>query len=293
MTLPDLLFTPFTDFAFMRRALVGCVALSLGAAPLGVLLTLRRMSLMGDALSHAILPGVAAGFAVAGLSFTAMSLGGLIAGLIVALLAGLAAHYTKQREESSFAAFYLIAVSAGVMLLSLHGKTVDLVHILFGRVLAIDTEALVTMASVTSLTLLALALFYRQIITESFDPNFLSNVTGSRRRAPITQALFLTLVVLNLVAGFQTLGTLQAVGLMMLPAVTARYWATEVWGLSLTALTIALISSLSGLLLSYHTDTPSGPAIILTAGAIYLASLLFGRRDSLRARYFPAPHLER
>ena len=81
---------PFLDFSFMRRALVGCLALALGAPPLGVLLVLRRMSLMGDAMSHAILPGAAIGFLVAGLSLFAMTIGGLIAGLAVALVAGVA-----------------------------------------------------------------------------------------------------------------------------------------------------------------------------------------------------------
>src|SRR5690606_6945474 len=101
---------PFADYGFMRRALAGTSAAALGAAPLGVFLVLRRMSLMGDAMSHAILPGVAAGFLLSGLSLWAMLLGGLLTGLLVALLAGVVARLTPLREDASFAAFYLISL---------------------------------------------------------------------------------------------------------------------------------------------------------------------------------------
>ena len=106
----DGLIAPFAEFAFMRRALVASLALSLSAAPLGVFLTLRRMSLMGDALSHAILPGVALGYLVAGLSLSAMAIGGLLAGMLVAGLAGLVSRVTTLKEDASLAAIYLVAL---------------------------------------------------------------------------------------------------------------------------------------------------------------------------------------
>src|SRR4029078_12751424 len=101
---------PFVDFALMRRALVGCFALSLGAPPVGVFLVLRRLSLMGDAMSHAILPGAAIGFLVAGLSVPAMSLGGFIAGIAVVLLAGLVTRSTILREAASPRGFFIVSV---------------------------------------------------------------------------------------------------------------------------------------------------------------------------------------
>ena len=115
MSVAQWVLSPFLDYGFMRRALAGACALSLGAAPLGVFLVLRRMSLMGDAMSHAILPGVAAGFLLAGLSLGAMMLGGIVTGLAVALLAGLVARLTPLREDASFAAFYLISLGLGVL----------------------------------------------------------------------------------------------------------------------------------------------------------------------------------
>jgi len=137
---------PFVEFAFMRRALVGCFALSLGAPPVGVFLVLRRLSLMGDAMSHAILPGAAIGFLVAGLSVPAMSLGGFIAGIAVVVLAGIVTRSTMLREDASLAAFYLVSLALGVLIVSVKGSSIDLLHVLFGTVLALDDAALILIA---------------------------------------------------------------------------------------------------------------------------------------------------
>lgn len=283
-----LLVQPFIEFGFMRRGLVGCLALALGCGPIGLFLVMRRMSLMGDALSHAVLPGAAIGFIFAGLSLPAMGLGGFVAGISVALIAGLVSRFTSVREDASFAAFYLLALSVGVLLVSKYGSNVDLIHILFGTVLAVDDAALLLVASIASLTLLTLAVIYRPLLLESYDPAFLQSVGAS---GGVYHLIFLVLVVLNLVAGFQALGTLMAVGLMMLPAITARLWAQSVGGMLLTAITLALSSGLGGLLCSYHFDLPSGPAIILFAGSLYVLSLLFAPAGGVLPRLIRQRHL--
>ncbi|WP_374356318.1 metal ABC transporter permease [Chitinimonas sp.] len=285
----DLFWQPFADFAFMRHALVGCLALALGCAPIGLFLVLRRMSLMGDAMSHAILPGAAIAFIAFGLSLTAMSLGGLLAGLVVVLAAGAVTRSTQLKEDASFAAFYLVSLASGVLLVSKWGNNVDLMHILFGSVLAVDDMALCFLAGVASITVLTLAVLYRALVVESFDPEFLRATGGGGAWAHFG---FLILVVLNLVAGFQALGTLMAVGLMMLPAASARLWARELPAMLAIALGIALLSAYIGLLLSYHADLPSGPAIILTAGLAYFASLGLGRHGGLLGRWLRGRHLE-
>lgn len=289
MILYDWLLAPFADYAFMRRALVGCLALSLGCGPIGILLLLRRMSLMGDALSHAVLPGAAAGFVVAGLSLGAMSIGGFIAGLTVALLAGLVTRLTPLREDASFAAFYLSSLALGVLLVSLHGSNVDLLHVLFGSVLAVDDAALILVGCISSVTLIGLAVIYRPLVVECFDPGFLraQGVDGGRYHL-----LFLVLVVLNLVASFQALGTLMAVGLMMVPAAAARFWGREVWTLAAISAGIAFASGFVGLLASFHLGLPSGPAIVLTASTVYLLSVLFGPHGGVLRRFRRARHLE-
>lgn len=285
MTPYDALIGPFVEFDFMRRALIGSLALSLGAGPVGVFLMLRRMSLAGDAMAHAILPGAAAGFLVAGLSLPAMTLGGLVAGVSVALLAGLVTRTTVLKEDAALAAFYLLSLALGVTMVSLRGSNVDLLHVLFGSVLALDDDALLLLAGVATVTLVTLALVYRPLVLECVDPGFLASV--SRAGGP-AHLIFLGLVVLNLVAGFQALGTLLAVGVMMLPAATAPFWTARLAPMFAVAVAAGAIASVAGLLGSYHTGVPTGPAIILAAGVVYLLSMAFGPAGGLVWRLVPA-----
>ncbi|MCJ8335214.1 MAG: metal ABC transporter permease [Epibacterium sp.] len=280
----DAIVQPFADFGFMRRALLGCLAVSLGATPVGVFLMLRRMSLTGDAMAHAILPGAAVGFLISGLSLGAMTIGGLVAGMLVALLSGFVTRVTALREDASLAAFYLISLALGVLIVSTRGSNVDLMHVLFGTVLALNNPALLLLCSIASLSLLVLAVMYRPLVLECADPQFLRSVSGL---SAVTHFTFLALVVLNLVGGFHALGTLMAVGIMILPAAAARFWVSSAGGLILVAVIVAFLSSLSGLLLSYHFSLPSGPAIILVAGLIYFLSLIIGPVGSVVAQARP------
>jgi len=224
----DTLFAPFVEFGFMRRALMGCIAVSVGATPVGVFLMLRRMSLTGDAMAHAILPGAAVGFLISGLSLWSMTIGGLIAGMAVALLSGFVTRVTDLREDASLAAFYLISLALGVLIVSTRGSNVDLMHVLFGTVLALDDAALMLLCGIASISVLILALILRPLVLECADPQFLRSVSGA---SAITHFTFLALVVLNLVGGFHALGTLMAVGIMILPAAAARFWAESIGGL--------------------------------------------------------------
>ncbi|CAM5199425.1 Zinc ABC transporter, inner membrane permease protein ZnuB OS=Castellaniella defragrans (strain DSM / CCUG 39792 / 65Phen) OX=1437824 GN=BN940_02256 PE=3 SV=1 [Castellaniella denitrificans] len=264
---------PFIEFGFMRRALAGALALAFAAGPLGVFLVLRRLSLMGDAMAHAILPGVAVGFLTAGLSMTAMTLGGLVTGVAVAVLAGLVSRMTPLREDASFAAFYLVSLGLGVLLVSLKGTNMDLIHVLFGTVLGLGDAALILVTVVSSVTLLALAALLRVLAMECLDPGFLR---AEGRAGAWAHIGFLLLLVLNLVAGFQVLGTLMVVGIMMLPATAARFWARPVGAQMVLAAALGALASYAGLLVSYHADVPASPAIILAAGAIHFVSVAFG-----------------
>jgi len=285
----DVLITPFIEFEFMRRALAAVVALSLAGAPIGVFLMLRRMSLVGDAMAHAILPGAAIGFLLSGLNLFAMTTGGLIAGFTVALLAGLVSRATGLKEDASLATFYLASLALGVSIVSLKGSNIDLLHVLFGNILAMDDQTLLVIAANATITLIVLAVIYRPLVIESVDPLFLRTV--SRAGAP-AHLVFLALVVINLVNGFQALGTLLAVGLMILPAGIARFWSRDITGLICIAVASALISGYAGLALSFQTRLPSGPAIILVAAGLYMASVLFGSVGGLVRQLFPGRHLE-
>ena len=270
----ELFVEPFVKFEFMRRAMFGCLVIAAGAAPLGVFLMLRRMSLTGDVMAHAILPGAAIGYLVGGFSLSALTFGGIIAGFVVALLSGLIARTTILKEDASLATFYLISLALGVLIISIRGDNIDLIHILFGSVLALNDGALLLLCSVTTFTMLALALLFRLILMESVDPQFLASLS---RLGAVAHYCFLALVVLNLVAGFHAMGSLMIIGIMLLPAATARFWARSVGILILVAFLTGAASSLLGLLASFHFSVPSGPAIILTAGLFHLISLFIGR----------------
>jgi zinc/manganese transport system permease protein len=285
----DALIGPFIEFEFMRRALAAVVALSLGGAPIGVFLMLRRMSLVGDAMAHAILPGAAVGFLLSGLNLFAMTAGGLVAGFAVALLAGVVARTTDLKEDASLATFYLASLALGVTIVSVKGTNIDLLHVLFGNILAMDDQTLLVVAFNATLTLIVLAVIYRPLVIESVDPLFLRTVS---RAGALAHLVFLALVVVNLVNGFQALGTLLAVGLMILPAGIARFWSRELSGMISIAVASAILSGYAGLVLSFQTRIPSGPAIILVAAALYVVSILFGNVRGVVRQLFPAPHLE-
>ena len=280
-----MLLDPFIEFGFLRRALVGCLALSVAAPPLGVFLVLRRMSLTADVLAHGILPGVAVAFLIAGLSVPALAIGGLVAGLVVAVGAGALSRATGGREDASFAALYLVALALGVALVSWRGGGLELNQILFGSALGVDDAALLLMAGTATLTLGVLAFAWRPLVLECLDPAFGASVGA---RGAWWHLSFMALLVLNLIAAFQALGTLMALGLMMLPAFAARLAARGVGGAAAAAVVLAVAASVAGLLVSYHLDVPSGPAVVLAAGAGWAVSVLAGPVEGLLPRLLAA-----
>ncbi len=268
---------PFS-YAFMKKALAGCLCLSFSCGPVGLFLILRRMSLMGDALSHSVLPGAAIGYVLTGLNLKAMALGGIISSLLVALFSGLTSRYTKMKEDASFAGYFIMSVAIGVLIISTRHNAIDVMHILFGSALAVNTASLQLIAVFSSITLFVLAVTYRGLVLDCFDPDFFKQIGG---RPNFYHSLFLLLVVLNLVAGFQALGTLLSLSIMLLPPLAARFWTERLLQTLILTVTFAVFSGWSGLLLSYHFNLPTGPCISLVAGVLYLTSLLFGSKGSV------------
>jgi len=268
----SLVIAPFQDYVFMRYALIACLGISLSSAPLGVILIQRRMSLMGEALSHGILPGIAVAYLWGGMWLPGLTFGGIIAGLIVTLLSHTTTRKTILNEDASFSSFYIIALAIGILILSLKGGNMNLLHLLFGNVLAVDSNSLLFIISMTSLTLILLILLYRPLIYDCFDPLFMQSVG---LKSIYYNTIFLTLIVCNLVSGCQTLGTLMALGIMMVPAVTARLLSKRLFPIFIISIVLAIVSSYIGLLLSFHFNWPSGPTIILTAGVIYFITIIY------------------
>jgi zinc/manganese transport system permease protein len=241
------------------------------------------MSLMSDVLQHGVLPGIAIGALFAGLSVWAMGFSGVVAGLAVAVIAGWLARRTGGREDSQLAGMYLLALAIGVALISSQ-HSLDLTHILFGNVLAVDDAALFGMAGVATVTLPVLALIWRPLVLESLDPGFMAATAG---KGGLWHLVFLMLVVLCVVSGFVALGTLMSVGLMMLPAIAARHWSASLAGQVRMSVFLACLSSAGGLILSFNLDIPAGPAIVLTAGGLWIVSLLTGPGGSLWRQAIP------
>jgi zinc/manganese transport system permease protein len=272
MSAHALLVEPFETLAFMRAALVACLALALANGAVGTLLILRRASLDGDVLGHAVMPGAAIGFLYAGASPAWLSLGGLASGFAVAAFAELLAK-DRARRDVGLVAFYLIALSLGVLLVAWRGSNVEIMRVLFGTVLAIDRAALLEIAAVASAILLLVAGLYRPLAVGAFDPAFLR---AAGVRVPYG-AVFSGLVVLALVASFQAFGTLLALGPMLLPAAAARCWRLGSAASIALATGFGLAASMAGLLISYHGNLPSGPAIVLSAGLLFGISFILAR----------------
>ena len=262
------------NYAFMRRAFVVTTILSASVAPVGAFLVLRRLSLAGEAMAHAITPGVVIGFVTAGLSVMSLLFGGLIAGLGVAVLTAYLARNTILRSDASLASLYLIALAIGIFILSAAGSAVPLKSFLFGSILGVDDASMILVSGVATVTLMTFALILRPLIMSTCDPVFFESQV---KRPWIVDQGFMFLLVLNLLAAFKTLGTLMAVGLMILPATAARYWSGTITAQLGLGFIFSLLSCWLGLTLSYILpETPSGPAIVLVAGVIFVLSALFG-----------------
>ncbi len=267
-------FAEMWSYAFMRRAFVATSILSASIAPVGAFLVLRRLSLAGEAMAHAITPGIVIGFVSAGLSVISLLVGGLIAGVGVAALTAFLARRTILRSDASLASLYLIALAVGIFVLSTAGSAIPLKSFLFGSILGIDDASMILLGCVATVTLVSFAVLLRPLIMSTIDPVFFETQV---RRPWLVEQGFMLLLVLNLLAAFKTLGTLMAVGLMILPATSARYWSNTITLQMVLGFLLSLISCWLGLTLSYlFPTTPSGPSIVLVAGAIFTLSFILG-----------------
>jgi len=275
--------------AGFRSAAAGALALAFGGAPLGVLLIARRMSLVGDALSHGILPGAAIAYLLFGRDPAALTIGALLAGLVLAAASSLLARTGRLPEDASFAVFYLSALALGVLLMGRQQNLEVLHEMLFGAAGAMGRDAVVLSAVAATATLVAMALFIRGFLAESADPVFTRSV-GVQARA--LHLLLMMLVALNLVAGFRAFGALMTVGLMMIPAAAARFWAKGYGGQAAIAVLISATASLAGLLVAAWKGIEPGAAMTLSAASLFALSGIFGRVGGLVQNLPGRAHLE-
>lgn len=265
-------------YDFIRRGLLSAILLSVSGGLLGSVLVLRRMALMGDALSHSLLPGLALAWFFFGKSPLALLAGALLAGLLTALGSALVSRLTRLKEDAAFGSFFLIAYATGIALVSTAGTRVDLVHFLFGNILGVGREDIVLTACAASMTVLTFAAFRRGIVLELFDPTF-ARATGLG--GGFLHIGFLALTVLNLVAALQTMGVVLALGLFLLPAASAYLWCDRFLWMLVLSISFGAIGSFAGVLLSYQTGVPSGPGIVLCLGFVFLVSAFLSPQHGL------------
>lgn len=279
----DILLDPFINFGYMRRAIVACCALSISITPVGVFLILKRMSLIGDALSHSILPGIAIGYFYSGASYTFINISGFLSGIIVAILSIWVSEKTSLQKDSSFSGLCLGSLAFGTILISLSSSNSNLLNLLFGSILSLNISNVYYIGIISTITLISLALLYRALIIEAFDPDFLKGYNMSLSK--YIQIFFLLIVVLNLIASFQITGTLMSIGLMILPGLTAYFWVKNLTSILILSIFIAILCSCIGLLGAFYTTLPAGPIIVLCGSFTFFISILFGKNNGIFSLY--------
>ena len=285
----DLFITPFVEFDFMLNALISLLCLCCSSPIVGVFLSLKKMSLSGDAISHSILPGVTISFLFFGLSVTALTLGGLIAGLIVIILSSLFSRASTASSDNILTVFYLFSLSLGVLIMSISGSNLDLLNFLFGNIFAINNETILLLGIITSLTLITIFFISRPLIIEIVDPLFFSSIS---KIGGLIDIIFMILVVLNLIASFQAIGTLMGIGIMVIPSISLRFWTNNLFKIIIFSVITALLSSYVALIISFNVNISCSPLIIIILSSFFLLSFIIGKRNGIIWNYIKTKHYE-
>jgi ABC-type Mn2+/Zn2+ transport system permease subunit len=259
----------------MVRGLLASVMVGILCAVMGTYVVLRGMAFLGDAMAHAILPGVAIAFLLHG----SLLVGAVVAAVIIALSIGLFSKGGIVKEDTAIGILFAAALSLGVALISsIQTYAVDLSHILFGNVLGVSTSDLMLTAGLGLIVLVSVALLYKQFLVISFDPILAATL---RLPAELLRNLMLVLLALTVVVSLQTVGVGLAAAMLITPAATAYLLTRRLWPMMLVSASIGAFSSLAGLYFSYYLNIVSGSAIVLMATVIFLVVFLFQPKRGL------------
>jgi len=266
---------PFT-FPFMVRGLAAALTVGLVCPVLGAYVVLRGMAFFGDALAHIILPGVVAALL---LGWPLVS-GALIVGIAAALVIGAISRRSTIKEDAAIGVVFAGCLALGIAMLSARrGYAVDLTHILFGNLLGVSSADLALIAILGALALLAVFALYKEFLVLSFDP-----LLATTLRLPVNrlQNLMLILLAVVIVVSIQAVGVALVLAMLVTPAAAASLLTRRLPVMMAVGAAIGASSAIVGLYLSYYTNLPSGPAIVLTATAIFFVALAVGRRPRWR-----------
>lgn len=265
-------------YAFMVRGLLASVMVGILCAVMGTYVVLRGMAFLGDAMAHAILPGIAIAYLLRG----NLLVGALVAAAIVALSIGFFSRGGVVKEDTAIGILFAAALSLGVALIStIQTYAVDLTHILFGNVLGVSVSDLWLTAGLGFFVLLMVAVNYKQFLVISFDPVLAATL---RLPAELLRNLMLLLLALTVVISLQTVGVGLSAAMLVTPAATAYLLTRRLFPMMLISAAIGAASSLVGLYLSYYLNIVSGSAIVLTATAFFLLAFLFNPRQGVLRR---------
>jgi manganese/iron transport system permease protein len=273
----DWLTEPFT-LEFMQRALAASLIVGVVCAVLGCFVVLRSMAFLGDALAHAILPGVAIAYLLGANLFA----GALVAALVVAFAIGFFSRGGAVREDTAIGIMFAAALSLGVVLIStVRTYATDLTHILFGNVLGVSSTDLWLTGGLAALVLGVLFVLYKEFVLAAFDP-VLAHTLG--RRPELMRALMLVLLALTIVVSLQTVGVGLVAAMLVTPAATASLLTRRLPAMMAVAALVGVVSSVTGLYVSYYLDVSSGAAIVLTATVLFVCAFVFAPRRGLAWR---------
>jgi manganese/iron transport system permease protein len=264
----DLLLEPLA-YGFMQRALAASLMVGVLCSVIGCYVVLRSMAFMGDALAHAILPGVAIAYILQG----NLLLGALVAAVIVALAIGFFSRQGTLKEDTAIGILFAAALSLGVVLIStIQTYALDLTHILFGNILGVTPEDLWLTGTLGLLILLVVIYFYKEFLVISFDPVLAATL---RIKAELLRNLMLVLLALTVVVSLQTVGVGLVAAMLVTPAATAYLLTRRLPSMMALSALIGALASVTGLYLSYYLNVASGAAIVLTATVVFMFVFIF------------------
>ncbi len=272
------LLTPLA-YGFMQRGMLAAVMVGILCAVVGCYVVLRSMAFLGDAMAHAILPGVAVAYLLQG----NLIVGALVAAVLVALGIGLFSRQGTIKEDTAIGILFAAALSLGVVLISsIKTYAVDLTHILFGNVLGVNMGDLWLTAGLGIVILGVVVLLYRPFLIISFDPVLAATL---RLPAELLRNVMLILLALTVVVSMQTVGVGLVAAMLVTPAASAYLLTKRLPTMMILAAAIGAFSSLAGLYLSYYLNVASGAAIILAATAVFVLVFLFAPQRGLAWSY--------
>jgi len=269
-------------YEFMQRGLLASTLVGVLCAVVGCYVVLRGMAFLGDALAHAILPGVAIAYLLNG----NLMLGALVAAIVVAIMIGFLSRQGTIKEDTAIGILFAAALSLGVLLISsIRTYAVDLTHILFGNVLGVSSEDLIITAVLGVVVLGFIVVFYREFLVMSFDPVLAATL---RMRAERFRTLMLILLALTIVVSLQTVGVGLVSAMLVTPGAAAYLLTRRLASMMIVSAFIGAVSSVVGLYLSFYLSVASGAAVVLTATTIFLLAFLFAPARGLVSRWWHA-----